>query len=279
MDPATAPGRSAPPGTTRLSRTLTTTLVAVWAIAAAATLAALVVPNEGSAPGSLTLLAAGLLVTAVTAVALAFGLWSSLRLPVKAVIYALGYNGLIAIVKFTLAPQALYAANRSSPFTDVLWSEPQLGVPLSAVFFFVLYAAVYALIYRHYRKKVRAALDVSRPPRRLAVVVAVAAAVFVAGAVVLAALILPALAGLFYLRWVFSSGVSLLIAAALVLAVALATRVFASAADRAVLVRDVTVLTSFFWLSLALLALYHLLWVVYLLVLVTVWPLRVVTPK
>jgi hypothetical protein len=36
---------------------------------------------------------------------------------------------------------------------------------------------------------------------------------------------------------------------------------------------------SFFWIGLYFLALYHVLWVVYVLVLTSTWPLKVVTPK
>ena len=36
---------------------------------------------------------------------------------------------------------------------------------------------------------------------------------------------------------------------------------------------------SFFWVGLYFLALYHVLWVVYVLVLTSIWPLKVVTPK
>jgi hypothetical protein len=36
---------------------------------------------------------------------------------------------------------------------------------------------------------------------------------------------------------------------------------------------------SVFWVGLAFLALYHALWVIYVLALTTIWPLKVITPK
>jgi hypothetical protein len=44
-------------------------------------------------------------------------------------------------------------------------------------------------------------------------------------------------------------------------------------------VADVGAIVSLFWLGLGFLALYHVLWVVYVLVLGSIWPLRTVTPK
>jgi hypothetical protein len=42
---------------------------------------------------------------------------------------------------------------------------------------------------------------------------------------------------------------------------------------------DATLLAGFFWLGLALILLYHVMWVVFLLTLVSIWPFRTYTPK
>jgi hypothetical protein len=54
---------------------------------------------------------------------------------------------------------------------------------------------------------------------------------------------------------------------------------FRSAAERAQILGDAAVFVSFFWVGLAFLALYHALWVVYILVLTSIWPLKVVSAK
>ena len=54
---------------------------------------------------------------------------------------------------------------------------------------------------------------------------------------------------------------------------------FAQASDRARIVGDAALFASFFWFGLYFLALYHVLWVVYVLVLTSIWPLKVVTAK
>jgi hypothetical protein len=59
----------------------------------------------------------------------------------------------------------------------------------------------------------------------------------------------------------------------------LAALAFKGTADRAEAVGDAALLVSFFWIGLAFLALYHVLWVVYILALTVAWPLRVVVPK
>src|SRR5436190_1681272 len=59
----------------------------------------------------------------------------------------------------------------------------------------------------------------------------------------------------------------------------LAALAFDATSKRADAVGDATMYMSFFWVGLYFLALYHVLWVVYVLVLTSMWPLKVVTPK
>ena len=91
--------------------------------------------------------------------------------------------------------------------------------------------------------------------------------------------LVPIAAGLSYLDFVFTSSLSLMIGIVLACATALAAAAFNSAAERARLVGDASLFMSFYWIGLYFLALYHVLWVVYVLVLTSLWPLKVVTPK
>ena len=54
---------------------------------------------------------------------------------------------------------------------------------------------------------------------------------------------------------------------------------FRTAAQRATLVGNVALVSGLLWVGLAFLALYHAVWVVYVLVLTSIWPLKVITPK
>jgi hypothetical protein len=103
--------------------------------------------------------------------------------------------------------------------------------------------------------------------------------IVVSGGAALVLFLIPFAAGFEYLAFVFSSALSLLIALALAGATALAALAFEAASERAAIVGDATLFMSFFWLGLYFLALYHVLWVVYVLVLTSIWPLKVVTPK
>jgi hypothetical protein len=92
-------------------------------------------------------------------------------------------------------------------------------------------------------------------------------------------LLVPLGAGFEYLDFVFSSTLSLLIGVVLACATGLAAMAFHTASDRARVIGDASLFMSFFWAGLFFLALYHVLWVVYVLVLTSIWPLKVVTPK
>jgi hypothetical protein len=73
---------------------------------------------------------------------------------------------------------------------------------------------------------------------------------------------------------VLSSGTGVLAAVLLAAAITAAAGAFRLASERAVLIRDASALTTLFWLGLALLAVYHVLWVVYILTLVALWPVK-----
>jgi cobalamin synthase len=83
---------------------------------------------------------------------------------------------------------------------------------------------------------------------------------------------------LYYLLYIFTAfGAAIMLA--LLLASVLAYKSFDEVEKRAVRLGDATLLASFFWLGLALIVLYHVMWVVFLLTLVSIWPLRTYTPK
>ena len=85
----------------------------------------------------------------------------------------------------------------------------------------------------------------------------------------------PTFSYLLYISSTFGAAITL----ALVLAAVLAYRSFDEVEKRAVRLGDATLLASFFWLGLALILLYHVMWVVFLLTLVSIWPFRTYTPK
>jgi hypothetical protein len=242
-----------------------------------AALAAATVPRlggGGEVPGLATLLATGALVGLVTTGALYLVLRRDLALPSTVALLAVGYNALVVLVKFVLGPRALYEASEHGTLETLFDPGDAGSALLIAGGVFLAYAGALAVIYRLCRRRLR---ERGRIRVRRVVVVTV-----VAGAVLFATGGLPLLlllGGLDYAGFVLSSSLSLLVALALAAAIWLATLSFRGAAARAELLGDAAVIVSLFWVGLAFLALYHALWVVYVLVLTTIWPLKVITPK
>lgn len=254
--------------------------------------------GDSAMPPAWLLVVGASVVTLLTAVALVVELRWNLSLPTRVIGYAVAYNALVAAVKFGLAPAGLYEVNQTETFTlpplpeQLVQLEP-VWLTLVALPTFGLYLLVYGVLFTVTRRRL------PRPPRvvrrgvwRTALAVGAVGLAAVIGSGVLAVVgggdfafgVVAVVATLLftegeYLTFVFTSAMSLLVGLALAGATALCGRAFSSVAERARVLGDATVLVSFFWLGLAFLALYHVLWVVYVLLLVTVWPLRTVVPK
>jgi hypothetical protein len=237
--------------------------------------------GNGSEPPVGTLLLVAVCVTAVTTIALYVGVRTELGLPARAALYAVGWNALVVLVKFVLAPKGMYEVNRTVEF-DTFAPDDTLGAVATAAIVLVLYAAAYVVIYRAVRGRLHAPVSEGRPGRGRGLVVGILVGTIALATLGTGGIFLPVVAlsaGTQYLQFVFSSSVSLLVGLALAGATGLAALAFRDARERAVLVGDAAVLVTFFWVGLAFLALYHVLWVVYILVLTSTWPLRVVVPK
>jgi hypothetical protein len=267
----------------------TPSLVAKLVVAGLLSLAVVViVPRTVSSSGDIPpvgmLLVTATIVAAVCGVLLFWGLRSDLGLPTKVAVYAVTFNVLVVVVKLVLGPRGYYEADQTKQLDSTFAINSTFMALLASAFVFLLYLAAYLVLYRVYRRRIahltpddRFALRVSG--RKFVITVVVLSVLFVASGGALLLVFLPLLAGLTYLDFVFSSSLSLMIAVVLACATALAATAFSSAADRARVVGDASVFVSFFWVGLYFLALYHVLWVVYVLVLTAIWPLKVVTPK
>jgi hypothetical protein len=242
------------------------------------------VSTSGSVPPVGMLLVSATIVAVICGVLLFWGLRSDVGLPATAAVYAVVFNVLVIGIKLVLGPRGYYEVNQVEDVDSTFAINESVMAFGAAAFVFLLYAAAYLVLYRYFRKKVehlspedRAAMRFGG--RKVVVAVIVLTVLLVASGGTLLLLAFPLVAGLDYLDFVFSSSLSFLIAVILACATAFAAMTFNSAADRARLVGDATVFVSFFWVGLYFLALYHVLWVVYVLVLTAIWPLKVVTPK
>jgi hypothetical protein len=237
-----------------------------------------------------------------------FAIKNSLNIPGQFLLFAVLYNALVVIVKFSLAPHSLYVANQSrvfeaffSFFTGGGGVNPVI-LSITTALVFLLYFVVFWFIYFLFKRELKRELLATDSQATLApkhkghkVLVIIGLALLV-GIIILAGggaifmfplffvgspalrlfVVSPALE---YLGYVFSTWVSLFMALALVGAIYFVTGAFKTAKEQALALRDVSVLVSFFWIGAAFLFIYHALWVVYLLILTALWPLRVVVPK
>jgi len=242
------------------------------------------VSHAGSTPPVGMMLVTATLVSLVCAAVLAWGLHRDLRLPVSVALYTCAFNVLVVVVKLVLAPRGFYEVNQRRTLNGWVALDNAPMALLAAALVFALYLAAYLLLYRFFRERIAHLGERDPVPRifgkrALVVVLVVVALVLVSGGAALLLVLIPLAAGFEYLGFVFSSALSLLIAVTLAGATALAALAFDRTSDRARVVGDATLFMSFFWVGLYFLALYHVLWVVYVLVLTSIWPLKVVTPK
>lgn len=232
--------------------------------------------SDGDAPPLASLALIGAVVTGVTTAALYAIVRRDLLLGRRlAISFALAFV-LVGLVKFVLAPFGLYEVNAVRALDAVVGTVGDAGgAILTAAIVFGLYALVYTITYRlaHPRGGEPAALS----GRTVLVVLLVLGLLVVSGVGFVALVFLTAPRQ--YLEFVFSSGAGLLVAVALIGAATVIGSVFRALGRRPDLVTDLGAIVTLFWLGLGFLALYHVLWIVYVLVLGSIWPLRTVVPK
>ncbi|TMK32856.1 MAG: hypothetical protein E6G32_02985 [Actinobacteria bacterium] len=242
------------------------------------------VSGGGSVPPVRMLIETATIVGVICATLMFWGLRSDLGLPATAAVYAVVFNVLVIVVKLGLAPRGFYEVNQVRNLDGTFSIDNAFGAVLAAGVVFALYLGVYLVLYRSFRARIEHMADPDPIPRfapgRGAVVgIVVLTILLVASGGALLLVLVPLAAGLDYLDFVFSSSLSLMIGIVLACATALAAMAFNKTSERAHVLGDASVFMSFFWVGLYFLALYHVLWVVYVLVLTSIWPLKVVTPK
>lgn len=276
------------------AKSFSTLALALALFGLAGSVIAVTVPNLFTGPGRpgfTVFLVAGVAVITLTAGLFAYIDRLGMGFGKTALVLAAGYNALIATVKLGLAPAALYTANQRQDF-DSTFGDPNnpwfyLAVG-SAVL--CLYAGVFRVMYGVFKRRLRIrmgepdtrperrSLLAGRRKRRILIALVVASVALLASFLWVMPLLFVGMPAFSYLIYVFST-FGTAIALALILAAVLAYKTFAHVEDRAVHLKDATLLANFFWLGLALILLYHAMWVVFLLTLVSIWPFRTYTPK
>lgn len=208
----------------------------------------------------------------------------------SALVLALGYNVLIALVKLVLAPLSLYLANQHQVFDVSFVGDPN-AMPyyiFIGLMIMGLYTLIFWLLYRYFKRlftlhrldlKNQSKKDRGRAGRVILLLsLLIVAVVVVGGSVYLMIPLFVGAAALVYVTYVFL-GIGSIIALALIAALIMAYRAFAEVEKQAVKVGDASLLASFFWVGLSMILLYHVMWVVFMAALVTTWPFKTYTPK
>jgi hypothetical protein len=234
-------------------------------------------------PGLISFLGVGLSVLALTAFLLSFGLRGLLPRGGVFLAAALGYNAILIVVKFALGPIAIYAQNdyyRAHALPQgSLGEDPgfhfltgPLAYPGLAAMMAVLYGGAFAILYLLFKTRLLKRLGLpARTDMRFLQLFLVMFCVAVVGGITITGLL-----GILEYAYtiVYAGTAAVLIAVALVGAIALCSVAFREASEQAAMLRNVTVLSTFAWIGLAFIAAYHILWVVFLLTLISVWPLK-----
>ena len=234
----------------------------------------LVVPllskRGGDAPPAALLAASGLVLGGASAAVLGLGV-RRLGASARAAIAAGVGIFCVALVKFTFGPLGFYAAARGRVFSVPLEGFVPLAIATGGVATLMLYVSGLRLVYASFLRRTGAR------GARQAVTTTVAGAIILASLGVAAAVVLSVPG--FYLRLLLHSVAVGMVVAALVFAVAAFSVAFSSSAEAAKAAGDVGMYTAVFGLCMAFLVIFHVLWIVYMLVLSAIWPLRTVTPK
>jgi hypothetical protein len=197
------------------------------------------------------------------------------------------YNGLILTIKFILSPISLYqttftvcqpraqGCNLFGSLTNPDVRNPNF-LGSTAVFVFLLYALALLVIFMILRSVTRRRIGVRLDRTSVSTAIVILCLLIVAVPLGFGLLVLSSFFN-FYLSPVFtlSGGILILLLLGALLS---AVGAFNQASRQAVTMRSMAVLTAFFWVALSLLVFYHVLWVIYVAVLITIWPLKVFVP-
>jgi len=178
----------------------------------------------------------------------------------------------IAVVKFSFGAWALYDANQTH--TIETFSGPELVVVAIAGGVCLLYGVVLWLLAAFIER-----LTTGHARAVPVTVGAVAGVLVLGGAAAAGGFLLSSGSSALYLDFVFSSAAAALVALSLLFAIVAMSTAFRSAAWRTKVTGDITMYGSLFWIALLFIVLFHVLWIVFMLALIAIWPLKTVTPK
>jgi hypothetical protein len=239
------------------------------ALVGVAALEAVVHVHDGSGPRppSSLFVAAGLLVSVTSMITVTLAARAT-GATARAAITLGGAFAAIAIGRFTFGPIAFFRDVASREISDPFGLGNDGTVWAIALAVGVLYVGVVVLIAALRRPAG------TRTPRTGAGVSLIAAGI---GAMVLGAIVTAA--PLNYVQAALTGVGATSLAVVLLVAAGLVAASFSDAARQARAVGTTSVYVSMLWVAVAFILVFQVLWVVFLLAILALWPLRTVTPK
>jgi hypothetical protein len=246
-------------------------------------------PSSDS-PGMFTFVGVALTLTLLTAFTLYFGLKSNFGLPRKFFLFAILYNVCFIVVKFSLALAITY--NQASNRGDGGLVDFRVAAPVIAAIVFALYLGVFLIVMdvnRSYVKNVpgpegtqaRTETGNRKTGSRVGGFLISALAGLVMFVVVGFILLIVAFftGALDYFLTVLFSPPGVVVALLLLATLLFLQLAFSTVTKRATVVRDMAIFMSFVWIGIAFLVAFHALWIVFVLIVASIWPLQLLVPK
>jgi hypothetical protein len=222
------------------------------------------------APPGWLFAASGIVVAGIGGLAVWLAAMQSRLVPRSAVALAGGF-ACIAVAKFAFAPLGFFESVRNRVIETS--GDQQSLIWFTGFGVLVLYLVAIRLIARFARSRLMDAPSAT-PMVTIGLVLSLAAI-----GVALPLLVASGVTPLLYLNIVFTSITGAGVTIVLLVATALVTGAFVTAEDRTGVLARASILTTITWLAIAFVLLFQALWVVFMLAIVGVWPLRTVTPK
>jgi hypothetical protein len=246
----------------------------------------LIISADSSNPPLLLLAAFGLSVVFGMCIILVLALRSGLGLSQTTVVTVIIFNVAIVLIKFVLAPLGLYASNASNPFATppllVGIDNSSVGFAFAAIGSGLAYIIALTVIYKILIRRSQSVSPARKRHYRTAILLIgglVLMAVLGVWYVFIPLLVvgLPAAALGDYLSKLGPALPAIILA--LVLATVFAVLAFRSANADAKRLGQPATIAGLFWLCLCLIFMYHVLWVVFMTALVTIWPFKTFIPN
>lgn len=198
------------------------------------------------------------------------------------------FTSTMVILKFVLIPRALY----TQTFVNSVGSFVPISVSsflFVAVIFFAIYAGIFVGAYQYYKKKIMGSRKSQKEEKSryspkvaltyIGIFVAIALFLLMSGMGAAIFVVLVYASSAFSYAQALVAGGGFVLVVTTLLAILLSVKYLESAANQSVKLKKPALLTIAFWIGFSLLLSFHILWVVFMGILLSIWPFKTITPS